>query len=341
MKLGLMTGYWTSGPPSDAFDAVLEADRLGLDSMWTAEAYGSDALTPLAWWGSRTETIGLGTAIAQMSARTPVATAMAAMTLDHLSGGRVRLGIGVSGPQVVEGWYGQPFPRPLARTREYIEILRKTMRRERVEFDGEFFQLPLAGGTGMGKALKSTLHPYREDIPLYLAAEGPKNVALAGELCDGWLPIFFAPKDDGFYRTALQEGFDRPGAHADWDGFDIAAVVPFVPNPDLEQAADAVRPMLALYIGGMGSREANFHRAVFERMGYEEECQVITDLYLAGKKAEAAAAVPTSMVEEMSLIGHPDKIHDDLARYEESVVTTILVSGPPALVRMAAETILG
>ncbi len=340
MRLGLMTGYWSAGPPADALEAIQQADRLGYDSVWTAEAYGSDVFTPLAWWGSQTERIGLGTGIAQMSARTPVATAMAAMTLDHLSGGRVKLGIGVSGPQVVEGWYGHPFPRPLARTREYIDILRATMRRDVVEYDGEFFQLPYPGGTGLGKALKSTLHPYREEIPIYLAAEGPKNVSLSAELCDGWLTFFFAPKDDGFYRDALQAGFDTRGEDR-WGVFDVASPVPFVPNPDIEQAADAIRPHIALYVGGMGSRETNFHRAVFERMGYEEECARITDLYLEGKKQEAAAAVPTRMVEEVALIGSPDKIRDDLARFEESIVTTILIQGPAALVPMAAEIILG
>ena len=340
MRLGYVIGYWSAGPPPDALEGVLEAERLGFDSVWTAEAYGSDALTPLAWWGSRTTTIGLGTSIVQVSARTPAATAMASMTLDHLSNGRFRLGLGVSGPQVVEGWYGMPFPKPLARTREYVEIVRRIVARgEPVEFDGDHYTLPFPGGTGLGKPLKSTIHPVRTDIPIYLGAEGPKNVALAAEICDGWLPLFFAPSDDDFYRRALAEGFDRPGARRSFADFDVAAVVPFVPNPDLEAAADMVRPMLALYIGGMGSRSTNFHRQVFERMGYESECDTITDLYLAGRKQEAAAAIPTAMVEEMALIGSPEKIRDDLARWEESVVGTILIQGPVPLLRMASDVI--
>lgn len=204
LKLGYNTGYWGSGPPPGALEAVQEAERLGFDSIWTAEAYGSDALTPLAWWGAHTKTIRLGSGIMQMAARTPAATAMAAMTMDHLSGGRFILGLGASGPQVVEGWYGQSYPRPLARTREYVEIVRNIIRRDSpVEFHGEFYDMPHRGGTGLGKALKSTIHPLRKDIPIYLAAEGPKNVALAAEICDGWLPLFLSPKQDDFYRAQL------------------------------------------------------------------------------------------------------------------------------------------
>jgi F420-dependent oxidoreductase-like protein len=198
LKLGYQAGYWGSGPPAGAMDAIKEAERLGYDSIWTAEAYGSDCLTPLAWWGSQTERVKLGTAIVQMSARTPAATAMAAMTLDHLSNGRFILGLGASGPQVVEGWYGQPYPRPLARTREYVEIVRSIVRRDKpVEFHGDFYDMPLQGGAGLGKPLKSTVHPLRNEIPIYLGAEGPKNVALSAEICDGWLPLFFSPKEDG------------------------------------------------------------------------------------------------------------------------------------------------
>ncbi|MEX1288674.1 MAG: LLM class F420-dependent oxidoreductase [Acidimicrobiia bacterium] len=342
MRLGYAIGYWGSGPPDDALEGLLEAERLGFDSAWTAEAYGSDALTPLAWWGSRTERIGLGTDILQLSARTPAATAMAAMTLDHLSGGRFRLGLGVSGPQVVEGWYGQPFPKPLARTREYVAILRAIFAREEpVSFEGDHYTLPLPGGTGLGKPLKSTIHPVRTDLPIYLGAEGPKNVALAAEIADGWLPLFFAPSDDAFYRSALAEGFARPGARRSFDDFDVAAMVPFVPNPDVEQAADTIRPWLALYIGGMGAKSTNFHRQVFERMGYEAECQTITDLYLGGRKQEAAAAVPTAMVEEVALVGPPDKIRDDVAAWQASVVTTILIQGPPQLLSIAADVVGG
>src|SRR5437588_5073811 len=279
LKLGLNLGYWAGGPPQGITDAIHEADRLGFDSMWTAEAYGSDALTPLAWWGAGTENIRLGTAIAQISARTPAATAMAAMTLDHLSQGRVILGLGVSGPQVVEGWYGQPFAKPLARTREYIGILRAIWARQGpVTSEGPHYLLPLPEGTGLGKPLKSSIRPLREDIPIYLAAEGPKNIALAAELCDGWLAIFYSPSQDHFYREALSEGFARPGARRSQDEFEVAASVPLIVTDDVEAAADAVRPMYALYFGGMGARSANFHANVAIRMGYESEVAQIQAL---------------------------------------------------------------
>ena len=340
MKLGLFLNYWSAGPPGDARDQLVRADALGFDSAWSAEAYGSDALTPLAWWGAATRQIKLGTGIMQMSARTPAATAMAAMSMDHLSGGRFILGLGASGPQVVEGWYGQPYARPLARTREYIEIVRRIVAREdRIEYHGEFYDLPLAGGTGQGKPLKSTLHPRRADLPIFLAAEGPKNVALAAEIADGWLPFWFSPASDAFYRKAMQEGFDRPGARRTPDDFEVACVVPVVPNPDLEAAASMIRPLLALYVGGMGSREKNFHKDVFVRMGYEAEANTIQDLYLEGKKADAAAAIPVEMVESVALIGSPDKIRDDLEMWKESVVTTLCVQGPVPLLEMVAEMV--
>ncbi len=275
-------------------ELVQEAERLGFDSIWTAEAYGSDALMPLAWWGASTQTLKLGTAIVQISARTPAATAMAAMTLDHLSGGRLILGLGVSGPQVVEGWYGQPFEKPLARMREYIGILREIWARQGpVTNDGSHYPLPLPDGTGLGKPLKSSIHPLREDIPIYLAAEGPKNIAMAGELCDGWLALFYSPHHDGFYREALEEGLGRPGARCGADDFEVAATVPLIVTDDVEQAADALRPMYALYFGGMGARGTNFHANVAIRMGYEAEVAKIQELYLSGRKDEAAAAVPT------------------------------------------------
>ncbi|MFV0525442.1 MAG: LLM class F420-dependent oxidoreductase [Acidimicrobiales bacterium] len=342
MKLALGVGYWSAGPPAGAADQVATAERLGFDSVWTAEAYGSDALTPLAWWGASTDRIGLGTSICQISARTPAAMAMAAMSLDHLSGGRFRLGLGASGPQVVEGWYGRPYPKPLARTREYVAIIRKILARdEPVSFDGEHYQLPYPGGAGLGKPLKSTVHPLRSDIPIYLGAEGPKNVALTAEIANGWLPLFFAPKDNGFYRDALAEGFARPGAVGTADDFDVAATVPVVINDDLEAAADAVRPMLALYAGGMGAKEANFHLNVFSRMGYDGACAKIQDLYLAGDKAAAIAAVPTDMVESVALVGPAGKIRDDLEAWRESVVNTLIVSGPPAHLEAVAEIVQG
>jgi F420-dependent oxidoreductase-like protein len=332
MKLGYGTGYWGSGPPAGALEAIREAERLGFDSVWAAEAYGSDALTPLAWWGAHTTRLKLGTSIIQMSARTPAATAMAAMTLDHLSEGRVILGLGASGPQVVEGWYGQPYPKPLARTREYVSIVRSIVAREKpVEFVGEQYEMPLRGGTGLGKPLKSTLHPFRADIPIYLGAEGPKNVALAAEICDGWLPLFFSPKADGFYRAALAEGFARPGARRTADDFEVAATMMIVPGDDIERCADAIRPMLALYAGGMGARGTNFHFDVFARLGYEAECLKIQDLYLGGNKADAIAAVPLAMVEDLALVGPVDKIKAELPRWKETCLTTMLVSAPAAM----------
>ena len=234
MKLGLSIGYWSSGPPPDLVAQVREAERLGFDSVWTAEAYGSDALTPLAWVGSQTSTMRLGTGICQLSARTPAATAMAAMTLDHLSNGRFILGIGASGPQVVEGWYGAPYPRPLARTREYVEILRAIIAREEpVTYEGDFFTLPYPGGSGLGKPLKSTIHPLRKDLPIWLAAEGPKNVAMSAEIADGWLPMFYAPGNDRHFREALDEGFARAGARHTKDDFEIAVSLPFIPGDDV------------------------------------------------------------------------------------------------------------
>lgn len=340
MKLGYHLGYWSSGPPEGALDAILRAEELGFDSVWTAEGYGSDAFTPLAWWGASTSRIKLGTNIVQMSARTPTATAMHALTLDHLSGGRFVLGLGASGPQVVEGWYGQPYPKPLARTREYVDIVRKVVAREApVTHDGRHFQLPLQGGTGLGKPLKSTVHPFRKEIPIFLAAEGPKNVALSAEICDGWLPLFFSPKSDAFYRTALEEGFSRPGARRGFDDFEVAASVPVLVHDDVEEAASWIKPSLALYIGGMGAKSVNFHHDVFARMGYEDVADKVQELYLAGRKDEATAAIPTSLVEDTSLIGPAEKIRDELAAWEETVVTTLLLRGDAATLAKVAETL--
>ena len=342
LKLGLNTGYWTGGPPPAIEETIAEAERLGFDSIWAAEAYGSDVLTPLAWWGAKTQRLKLGTAIMQLSARQPAAAAMAAMTLDHLSGGRFIMGLGVSGPQVVEGWYGMPFAKPLARTREYIGIVRQIFAREgRVTAPGPHYPLPLPDGTGFGKPLKSSIHPLRSDIPIYLGAEGPKNVALAAELCDGWLALFFSPANEGIYREALEEGFAREGARRSFEDFEVAATVPLIPADDVETAADMLRPMYALYFGGMGAREANFHANVAIRMGYEAEVREIQDLYLDGKKDEAAAAVPTKLLEELTLIGPEDKIRADLEQWRESVATTLLISGDAATLRKAAELVLG
>jgi F420-dependent oxidoreductase-like protein len=341
LKLGLQLGYWGAGPPPDALNQALEAERLGFDSVWTAEAYGSDALTPLAWWGSRTSRVRLGTALCQLSARTPTAMAMAALTLDHLCGGRFVLGLGVSGPQVVEGWYGQPFPQPLARTREYVSVVRQVLARQApVRNDGPHYPLPYPGGTGLGKPLKAIVHPLRADIPIVLGAEGPKNVALAAEIADGWFPIFFSPDHMGEFKASLEEGFARPGARRSAKDFEVIAFCPVVVDEDVERAADAFRPMLALYIGGMGAREMNFHFDVFVRMGFGAEAQKIQDLYLDGRKDEAAACVPTAMVENIALIGPRAKIADEVARWKDSIATTLLVAGGVDTLRLMAELAL-
>ncbi len=273
LKLAYGVGYWSAGPPKGALDSIIEAERLGFESVWSAEAYGSDALTPLAWWGASTSSIKLGTGIIQMSARTPSATAMAAMTLDHLSNGRFILGLGVSGPQVVEGWYGEPYRRPLERTREYISIIRSIIQRDQpVTHSGNQYQLPYDGehASGLGKPLKSTVHPLRNNIPIYLGAEGPKNVSLAAEICDGWLPLFFSPSENDFYLSCLNEGFSASGDPSKANDFEVVAPVTVIPGNDVEACADMVRPMLALYAGGMGAKGANFHFDVFARMGYED-----------------------------------------------------------------------
>jgi F420-dependent oxidoreductase-like protein len=344
VKLGLVIGYWNNaGPPPDALDALRAAEALGFDSAWTAEAYGSDAFTPLAWWGASTSRIRLGTGVTQLSARTPASTAMTAITLDHLSNGRLILGLGVSGPQVVEGWYGQRYAKPLARTREYVEILRRIFTREEVDFQGEHYQMPLRedhGGSGLGKPLKSIVKPLRDDIPIHLGAEGPKNVALAAEIGDGWLPIFFSPKSDPYYRECLAEGFARPGARRRPDDFEVTCVVPAIIGDDVEACADLLRPMYALYIGGMGARDVNFHFDVFSRLGYEAECHAIQDAYLDGRKADAIAAVPTELVEDVALVGPKDKVLDDLEAWRATCLTTMLVSGPPALLEEIA-TVVG
>ncbi len=340
MKIGLQLGYWGAGPPANAVELVTEAERLGYDSVWTAESYGSDALTPLAWWGSATSRVRLGTSLCQLSARTPTAMAMAAQTMDHLSGGRFVLGLGVSGPQVVEGWYGQPFPKPLARTREYVDIVRRVLAREApVTNDGPHYPLPYPGGTGLGKPLKSIVHPLRADIPIILGAEGPKNIALAAEIADGWFPIFFSPRAMASFKASLDEGFARPAARRDASTFEVLAFAPTVIADDVEAAADGFRPFLALYIGGMGAKDMNFHFDVFARMGYEDAARKVQALYLDGHKADAAAAVPTSMVEDIALVGPKEKVRDDLEAWRESIATSLLVSGDVNTLRTMAELV--
>ena len=336
LKLAYGVGYWSSGPPKGALDSIIEAERLGFESVWSAEAYGSDALTPLAWWGASTTSIKLGTGIIQMSARTPSATAMAAMTLDHLSNGRFILGLGVSGPQVVEGWYGEPYKRPLERTREYVSIIRSILRRdEPVTHSGNQYQLPYDGehASGLGKPLKSTVHPLRNHIPIYLGAEGPKNVSLAAEICDGWLPLFFSPSENDFYRSCLDDGFSKSDDPSKADDFEVVAPVTVIPGDDIEACANMVRPMLALYAGGMGAKGANFHFDVFGRMGYEDVALKVQELYLQGKKEEAAAAIPLKMVEDVALVGPAEKIKEELDRWNDTVLTTLLLSGPPTMLK--------
>ncbi|WP_439032249.1 LLM class F420-dependent oxidoreductase [Gordonia terrae] len=331
MKVGVMAGYWGSGPPRRIEQTLAEAEALGVDSFWTAESYGSDALTPLAWWGSRTSTIALGTSVCQMSARTPTALAMAAQTIDHLSGGRLILGIGASGPQVVEGWYGVPYPRPLERTREYVSIMRAVWARDApVTFDGRHHQLPLRGGTGLGKPLKSIVHPLRSDIPVYLGAEGPKNVALAAEIADGWTPLWFSPKTDEFYRAAMADGFARESARRSVEDFEIANVCWLSEDDDVERAASRLKPVVALYAGGMGAKGANFHNDVFVRMGWGDVCAEVQDLYLRGRADLAAQAVPTAMVEDVALVGPVDKICEDIEkRWKATCLTTMILGGWP------------
>lgn len=309
------------------------ADELGLDSVWTAESYGSDAFTPLAWWGAGTSRVRLGTGIAQLSARTPAATAMTALTLDHLSGGRFVLGLGASGPQVVEGWYGQPYPRPLERTREYVQIVREVLAREApVTFSGKHFSLPYDGGAHQGKPLRSTVHPLRADLPIHLAAQGPRNTALAAEIADGWLPAFISPALDAEYQQNLADGFARRDrARTPVADFEVSAAVPAVIGTDLESAADAVRPHLALYIGGMGSAAANFHREAIARLGYAQVCEEVQTKYAAGDKAAAAAAIPTELVTDVALVGTPSDLTAQLARWQDSCVTTLILQTDPRM----------
>ncbi|MTE16752.1 LLM class F420-dependent oxidoreductase [Nocardia sp. CT2-14] len=317
---------------------IAEIEAMGVESIWVPEAYGFDCLTPLAWFGATSSRLRLGTSIVQMAARTPTATAMAAMTLDHLSGGRFALGLGASGPQVVEGWYGQPYERPLARTREYVDIVRAVIAREQpLRYAGEFYQHPLPGGTGLGKALKSIAHPLRPDLPVLLAAEGPKNVALAAEIADGWIAMLLGPRNEPFYRAALEEGFARRSARRPAAEFEVINPVPVVVDDDVEAAADPVREFLALYVGGMGAKGKNFHFDVMARMGYEDIAHKVQSLYLDGHKNEAAAAIPTAMVEEIALVGPPAKIRDDLRARQDTLTTTLVVQGDLRALRTVVE----
>ncbi|MFD1831577.1 MULTISPECIES: LLM class F420-dependent oxidoreductase [Streptomyces] len=323
MRLGINLGYWGAGMDADNLAVAKEADRLGYSVCWAAEAYGSDAATVLAWVAAQTERIDVGSAIFQIPARTPAMTAMTAATLDTLSGGRFRLGLGVSGPQVSEGWYGVRFDKPLARTREYVEIIRRAMSRERLTHTGEHWTLPLPDGPG--KPLKLTVHPVREHIPLYIAAIGPKNLEQTGEIADGALLIFFSP-DHAEETTlgALRAGREKAGKTL--DGFDVVPTVPLAVGDDVDALADAFRPYTALYVGGMGSRKQNFYNRLAQRMGYEKEAAEIQDRYLAGDKEGAAAAVPRQLIDSTALLGPVDRIADRMRAYAEAGVTTLSLS---------------
>ncbi|MEN3361911.1 MAG: hypothetical protein V7637_5893 [Mycobacteriales bacterium] len=322
MRLGLNLGYWGAGNDAANLALAQEADRLGFAVVWAAEAYGSDVVTVLAWVAAQTERVDVGSAIMQIPARSPAMTAMTAATLDTLSGGRFRLGLGVSGPQVSEGWHGVRFDKPLGRTREYVEIVQTALRRERLRFSGEHYQLPLPDGPG--KPLKLTVHPVRERIPVYLAAVGPRNLRLAGEIADGWLAVFFAPEYAAEQLTEVAAG--RAKAGATMDGFDVVPTVPLVVGPDPVAAAEPIRNYAALYIGGMGSREQNFYNALARRMGYDEAADTVQDRYLARDYAGAAAAVPAEFVDQTSLLGPADRIADRMKAFAEAGVTTLTVA---------------
>jgi F420-dependent oxidoreductase-like protein len=333
MKLGLQLGYWGAQAPENHAELVVAAEEAGFDAVFTAEAWGSDAYTPLAWWGSSTHRVRLGTSVVQLSARTPTACAMAALTLDHLSAGRHILGLGVSGPQVVEGWYGQRFPKPLARTREYIDIVRQVWaRKEPVTSAGPHYPLPLKGEgtTGLGKPLKPITHPLRADIPIMLGAEGPKNVALAAEICDGWLPIFYSPRMAKTYNEWLDEGFARPGARRTRADFEICATAQVVVTEDREGTFAAVKPYLALYMGGMGAEDTNFHADVYRRMGYAEVVDEVTQLFRTNRKDEAAKVIPDELVDDAMIVGDLDYVRKQIVAWEASGVTMMVVSARSA-----------
>jgi F420-dependent oxidoreductase-like protein len=334
VKLGLQLGYWGAQPPENHGELVAAAEAAGFDTVFTAEAWGSDAYTPLAWWGSSTRRLRLGTSVVQLSARTPTACAMAALTLDHLSGGRHLLGLGVSGPQVVEGWYGQSFPKPLARTREYIDIIRQVWAREApVTSDGPHYPLPFTGeragiaATGLGKPLKPITHPLRADIPIMLGAEGPKNVALAAEICDGWLPIFYTPRMADTYNEWLDEGFSRPRARRSREDFEICATANIVITDDRAAAFAAMKPYIALYMGGMGAEDTNFHADVYRRMGYSEVVDDVTKLFRSNQKDKAATIIPDEVIDDAAIVGDVDYVRKQIEVWEAAGVTMMVVSG--------------
>ena len=324
MRLGLNVGYWGLGLSAEQQLALVRAaEDAGYDSVWAAEAYGSDAATVLAWLAAQTSRIKLGSAIFQIPARSPAMTAMTAATLDQLSGGRMLLGIGSSGPQVAEGWHGERFAKQLLRTREYVEIVRKALARERLVYHGDHYELPLPDGPG--KAIKLTIAPVQERIPVYIASIGPKNVQLTGEIADGWLPIFFSPEYVGDARQLLAEGAAQAGRELD-GSVDIAPTVNVCIDDDIDRARDVMRPFIALYVGGMGSRERNFYNALVQRYGFADAAKEIQDLYLDGKRAEAAAAVPAALIDMITIVGPSDRVRERLAVYRDAGVGTMLVT---------------
>ena len=336
LKLGLAQGYWGAAPNPNFVEMAQEAEKLGFDSVWSAEAWGNDAFTPLAWIGAQTEKIKLGTAVVQLSGRTPTSCAMHALTLDYLSNGRFMLGLGVSGPQVVEGWYGRPFPKPLARTREYVDIIRQVFAREApVTNDGPHYPLPYPGddGMGLGKPLKPIVHPLRNRIPIYMGAEGPKNIALSTEIADGWLPLFYNPHDESVYDQSLT---NMP------DDFDIAQMVTVNITDDIDAALLSIKYFMSFYIGGMGAKGQNYHTKLMERFGYVDEALHIQQLFMDGKREEAVAAVPDEFADAISLCGPIDRIRERLDAWRASPVTTLLVTGggDQGLLRTAAELVL-
>jgi F420-dependent oxidoreductase-like protein len=325
VRLGLHIGYWGLGmTAAEQLELVREAETLGFDSVWTAEAYGSDAATILAWLAQATSRIKLGSAIFQMPGRSAAMTAMTAATIDQLSDGRMLLGIGTSGPQVAEGWHGQRFGKQLQRTREYIAVVRMALARERVVFKGETLELPLPDGPG--KALKLTIAPVQERMPIYLAAIGPKNTTLGAEIADGWIPTLFSPEHVGEFRPLLEEGFARAGGGKGFDDFDIAPTVNVNVTDDLDAARDAMRPYVALYVGGMGSRKQNFYNALVQRYGFEDAAREVQDLYLEGKREEAMAALPAALLDKVSLTGPPDVVRERLAIFRDAGVGTLMIS---------------
>jgi F420-dependent oxidoreductase-like protein len=323
MRLGVMLGYFGAGTTAaEQLELAREAERLGYDSAWVAEAYGSDAATVLAWLAAQTSRINLGSAVFQIPARSPAMTAMTAATLDQLSGGRFRLGLGLSGPQVAEGWYGQRFARPLARARDYLSVVRMALERQRVSYQGETLELPLPDGPG--KALKLTIHPAQQRLPIYLGAMGPQNLALAGELADGWLGFLFAPEHAGRFREHLAAGAARSGRAL--DGFDVAPNVQVHIADDLAAARDAMRPFLALYIGGMGSRERNFYTEQAARYGFEQAARTVQDHYLAGDRPQAMAALPDELIDLVTLCGPAARVRERLEAHREAGVGTLIAA---------------